>query len=103
MCTAEVSISYDVMEGKGSGGGVFITVDIFVEWYEGVKCGLLLFQRVSPSTYRMTADNMENSLLEKLPISCDSGSEYADPDCAPSVALISLDVCPANRHDILSY
>uniref|UniRef100_A0A915ATJ7 receptor protein-tyrosine kinase n=1 Tax=Parascaris univalens TaxID=6257 RepID=A0A915ATJ7_PARUN len=41
-------------------------------------------KRVSPSTYRMAADNMENSLLEKLPISCDSGSEYADPDCATS-------------------
>ncbi|VDM41070.1 unnamed protein product [Toxocara canis] len=41
-------------------------------------------KHVSPSTYRMTADNVENSLLEKLPISCDSGSEYADPDCASS-------------------
>ncbi|MFH4981203.1 hypothetical protein AB6A40_007912 [Gnathostoma spinigerum] len=37
-------------------------------------------KRVSPSTYRMTADNMENSLLEKMPIYSDSGSEYADPD-----------------------
>ncbi|VDK17333.1 unnamed protein product [Anisakis simplex] len=42
-------------------------------------------KRISPSTYRMTADNMENSLLEKLPqTTYDSGSEYADPDCANS-------------------
>ncbi|VDN51993.1 unnamed protein product [Dracunculus medinensis] len=39
-------------------------------------------KRVSPSAYRMTADNVENSLLEKMPICCDSGSEYADPDLA---------------------
>lgn len=49
------------------------------------SCDFLLnykmaIQRTSPNAYRMTNDNMQNSLLEKLHIDRSSGSEYAEPD-----------------------
>ncbi|VDK77412.1 unnamed protein product, partial [Litomosoides sigmodontis] len=36
--------------------------------------------RTSPNTYRMTNDNMQNSLLEKLHADQSSGGEYAEPN-----------------------
>ncbi|CAJ0602423.1 unnamed protein product [Cylicocyclus nassatus] len=38
-----------------------------------------VFKSVSPSTYQMTRDNMENTLLEKCPMIV-IASEYAEPD-----------------------
>uniref|UniRef100_A0A915Q0U6 Protein kinase domain-containing protein n=1 Tax=Setaria digitata TaxID=48799 RepID=A0A915Q0U6_9BILA len=37
-------------------------------------------KRTSPNAYRMTTDNMQNSLLEKLHVSQSSSSEYAEPN-----------------------
>uniref|UniRef100_A0A1I8EQY9 Uncharacterized protein n=1 Tax=Wuchereria bancrofti TaxID=6293 RepID=A0A1I8EQY9_WUCBA len=37
-------------------------------------------KRTSPNAYRMTNDNMQNSLLEKLHANQSSGSEYAEPN-----------------------
>uniref|UniRef100_A0A0R3RPB3 Discoidin domain-containing receptor 2 n=1 Tax=Elaeophora elaphi TaxID=1147741 RepID=A0A0R3RPB3_9BILA len=37
-------------------------------------------KRTSPNAYRMTDDNMQNSLLEKLHANQSSGSEYAEPN-----------------------
>lgn len=45
-----------------------------------------LLQPVSPSTYQMARDNMENALLEKCPMIVIS-SDYAEPDFAWCVAL----------------
>ncbi|KIH54013.1 protein tyrosine kinase [Ancylostoma duodenale] len=58
-----------------------------------------VFKSVSPSTYQMARDNMENALLEKCPMIV-IASEYAEPDFSCSKDKSSLEpLLPPSFHN----